>query len=49
VHTDDDGARADAVASVDGLLPIHCDANEIWLMHEVNGRWQKHTPFRLGR
>jgi hypothetical protein len=49
VHTDDDGARADAVASVAGLLPIRCDANEVWLMHEVNGRWQRHTPFRLGR
>lgn len=49
VHTDDDGARADAAASVAGLLPIRCDANEIWLMHEVNGRWQRHTPFRLGR
>ena len=49
VHTDDDAARADAVASVAGLLPIRCDANEIWLVHEVNGRWQRHTPFRLGR
>ena len=49
VHTDDPPARADAVASVAGSLPIRCDANEIWLMHEVNGRWQRHTPFRLGR
>jgi hypothetical protein len=41
--------RADATASVAGLLPIRCDANEIWFMHEVNGRWQRHTPFPLGR
>jgi hypothetical protein len=49
VHTDDGGARADAAASVAGSLPIHCEANEIWLMHEVNCRWQRHTPFPLGR
>jgi 2'-5' RNA ligase superfamily protein len=49
VHTDDAGARADAAASVAGALPIDCDANEIWLMHEVDGRWQRHTPFPLGR
>jgi hypothetical protein len=49
VHTDDADARADAAASVAGALPIDCNANEIWLMHEVNGRWQRHTPFRLGR
>jgi hypothetical protein len=49
VHTDDAGARADAAASVAGALPIDCSADEIWLMHEVNGRWQRHTPFRLGR
>jgi 2'-5' RNA ligase superfamily protein len=49
VHTDDLAARADAAASVAGALPVACSANEIWLMHEVNGRWQRHTPFRLGR
>ena len=49
VHTDDEVVRADAAASVAEFLPIRCDANEIWLMHEVNGRWQRHTPFRLGR
>ena len=49
VHTDDAGARADAAASVAEALPIDCDANEIWLMHEVDGRWQRHTPFPLGR
>jgi hypothetical protein len=49
VHTDDGAVRADAAASVAESLPIRCDANEIWLMHEVNGRWQRHTPFRLGR
>jgi 2'-5' RNA ligase superfamily len=49
VHTADAGARADAAASVAGALPIDCDANEIWLMHEVDGRWQRHTPFPLGR
>ena len=49
VHTDDTVVRADAAASVAGSLPIQCDANEIWLMHEVNGRWQRPIPFRLGR
>jgi len=49
VHTDDAAARADAAASVAGALPIACSATQIWLMHEVNGRWQRHTPFRLGR
>jgi len=49
VHTDDGRARADAAASVAGSLPIRCDANEVWLMHEVDGRWQRHTPFPLGR
>ncbi len=49
VHTEDRDARADAAASVAGSLPIRCDANEIWLMHEVNGRWLGHTPFPLGR
>jgi 2'-5' RNA ligase superfamily len=49
VHTDDAAARADAAASVAEALPIECDANEIWLMHEVDGRWQRHTPFPLGR
>lgn len=49
VHTEDERARADAAASVAGSLPIRCDANEVWLMHEVNGRWQRHTPFPLGR
>ena len=49
VHTDDARARADAAASVAGSLPIRCDANEIWLLHEVNGRWRGHTPFPLGR
>jgi hypothetical protein len=48
VHTDHENLRADAAASVAGSLPIRCDANEIWLMHEVNGRWQRHTPFPLG-
>jgi hypothetical protein len=48
VHTDDHRARADAVASVAGQLPLYCEATEIWLMHEVNGRWQRHTPFALG-
>ena len=49
VHTDDAAARADARASVAGSLPIRCDAKEIWLMHEVNGRWREHTRFPLGR
>ena len=49
VHTGDPRARADAAASVAGSLPIRCDADEIWLMHEVNGRWRGHTPFPLGR
>jgi 2'-5' RNA ligase superfamily len=49
VHTDDAGARADAAASVADALPISCSADEIWLMHEVDGRWQRHTPFPLGR
>jgi hypothetical protein len=49
VHTGDGRARADAAASVAGSLPIRCDAKEIWLMHEVNGRWRGHTPFPLGR
>jgi 2'-5' RNA ligase len=49
VHTDDARARADTAASVAGALPIPCSADEFWLMHEVNGRWQRHTPFRLGR
>ncbi len=49
VHTDDRRARADAAASVARSLPIHCNANDVWLMHEVNGSWQRHTPFRLGR
>ena len=48
-HTEDRRARADAAASVAGSLPIVCNANEVWLMHEVNGSWQRHTPFRLGR
>jgi 2'-5' RNA ligase len=48
VHTEDGAARADAVASVAGSS-IECSAREIWLMHEVNGRWQRHTPFSLGR
>jgi hypothetical protein len=49
VHTDNAGARADAAASVAASLPIECSADEVWLVHEVNGRWQRHTPFRLGR
>lgn len=49
VHTDDAAVRADAAASVAEALPIDCDADDFWLMHEVNGRWQRHTPFRLGR
>jgi len=49
VHTDDPRARADAAASVAGSLPIRCDADEIWLMHEVNGRWRGHTPLLPGR
>jgi hypothetical protein len=49
VHTDDSAARADARASVAGSLPIRCDAKEIWLMHEVDGRWREHTRFPLGR
>jgi 2'-5' RNA ligase len=49
VHTDDPVTRADAAASVASSLPISCDANEIWLMHEVNGRWRGHTLFPLGR
>jgi 2'-5' RNA ligase superfamily len=49
VHTDADRARADAAASVSEALPIVCNASEAWLMHEVEGRWQRHTPFRLGR
>jgi hypothetical protein len=49
VHTDDGAVSADAAASVARSLPISCDANEIWLMHEVTDRWQRHTPFRLGR
>ena len=49
VQTDDADARADAAASVAGSLPIRCDVDEIWLMHEVNGRWRGHTPFLLGR
>jgi 2'-5' RNA ligase len=48
-HTEDRRARADAAASVARSLPIVCNANEVWLMHEVNGSWQRHTPFRLGR
>ena len=49
VHTADAGVRADAAASVAASLPIECSADEVWLVHEVNGRWQRHTPFRLGR
>lgn len=49
VHTDDATVRADAAASVAGALPIECNADEIWLMHEVNGRWERHKHFRLGR
>ncbi len=49
VDTSDERARADATASVAGALPIDCNADEIWLMHEVNGRWRRHTPFPLGR
>ena len=48
VHTGDEGVRADATASVAASLPIECSADEVWLVHEVNGRWQRHTPFRLG-
>jgi 2'-5' RNA ligase len=49
VQTDDASARADAAASVAPSLPISCNAHEVWLVHEVNGRWQRHTSFRLGR
>ena len=49
VHTDDSAARADARASVAVSLPIRCDAKEIWLMHEVDGRWREHTRLPLGR
>ena len=49
VHTPDECVRADAVASVTHSLPIECSGDEVWLVHEVNGRWQRHTPFRLGR
>ena len=49
VHTDDDRARAEAAASVSDALPIACSASEARLMHEVEGRWQSHTRFRLGR
>jgi hypothetical protein len=38
VHTDDPRARADAAASVAPSLPISCNATEVWLVHEVNGR-----------
>ena len=31
------------------LIDFVCKANGVWLMHEVNGSWQRHTPFRLGR
>jgi hypothetical protein len=48
-YTDDRRARADAAASVAGSLPIVRNATGVWLMHEVNGSWQRHTPFRLGR
>jgi hypothetical protein len=49
VHTADERVRADAAASVAPSLPIECSADVVWLVHEVNGRWQRHTPFRLGR
>ena len=47
-HSADDLVRADAGASVARSLPIACSASEAWLMHEVNGHWQRHTPLRLG-
>ena len=49
VHEADELVRADAVASVARSLPIACNASEAWLMHEVNGQWQRHTPLPLGR
>ncbi len=48
VQTEDAAIRAEAIASVPKALPIVSNVSEAWLMHEVNGRWQRHTPFRLG-
>jgi hypothetical protein len=47
VHTEDAAVRAAASESVAGSVPIRCEANELSVMHRVDGRWTVYSalPF----